>query len=138
MEGISELKAALTRLAAEGDTAAKQVVARGAAQIEAAAKGNFAGTHSKGEKHVEATVGGHAAPNVVSGTLRRSITHEPIKRYGVADFGTTVGPTAIYARAVELGKTPESAAYPYFIPAVKASEPKLAQIYETTWAEYLR
>lgn len=71
------------------------------------------GTHKRGEGHIPGTGPG---PNVVTGTLRRSITTEV--RYGFGAYIATVGPTVEYARAVELG-IPKwgGKRYPYLIPA---------------------
>lgn len=97
-EGLKAFEDALTRISAEADAAAKSIVTKGAAIIEAKAKANFSGAHKRGEPHV-----GGDKPNVVTGSLRRSIRHYPVVRHGVADYGTSVFPSAIYARRVELG-----------------------------------
>ena len=95
--GIREFEAAVAKIAAQADVAAKVAVVKIAAKVEAEAKANFEGSHKKGEAHV-----GGDKPNVVSGSLRRSIVSTPAERYGMWDYGIEVGPTLIYGRRVEL------------------------------------
>jgi hypothetical protein len=138
MLGLAEFEAALKKVAAEADEAARATVSKAAALAEAGAKGNFAGSHKKGEPRVQASVGGHPAPNVVTGNLRRSIRTDPIKRFGLGDYGTIVAPRAIYSRAVELGRHPGSAAYPFFEPAARLVRPRFGEIAAQQWSKFLR
>jgi hypothetical protein len=97
-DGLDAVLASIERVATQADMAAKAIVAQSAAVVEAKAKANFSGSHKKGEPHV-----GGDKPNIVTGTLRRSIRADPVTRRGVGDYGTTVAPRVIYARRVELG-----------------------------------
>lgn len=139
MLGLREFEDALARVAKEADEAGRLAVTKTAALAEAAAKGNFAGSHSKGEPHVDATVGGRPAPNVVTGTLRRSIKADPAERYGIGDYGTRVAPHVKYARRVELGWPAGSGhgAYPYFEPAAEHARAKFPELAAEQWRRFL-
>jgi hypothetical protein len=120
---------------------ARMTVTRAAARVEAVAKKNFEGAHKRGEPHV-----GGASPNVVSGTLRRSITRTQVFRLGETDWGTKVGPATVYARRIELGYPggghgpghQRTRAFPYFKPAVDKVIPEFHDIAAETWNLYLR
>lgn len=129
--GVGELEAALTKVAGQAEEASRALVERSAAMVEAAAKANFDGSHARGRPHV-----GGSKPNVVTGTLRRSIHADPVRRYGLSDYGTVVGPHVIYGRRVELGYN-GSTPHPYFAPAVQAVRPRFAELSARTWREFL-
>lgn len=132
--GLREFHAALAKVAADVDAADKAGVAKMAALVEAAVKGNFQGSHAKGEPHVGTSP---PRPNVVTGTTRRSIRTDPLERHGIGDWGTKVAPRVKWARALELGKTPDSAAYPYFEPAVAAVSPRFPSVMAEQWARFV-
>lgn len=118
---VRELASALDRIAKEYDASGRAALIAAATTVEASAKANFEDAHSKGEPHV-----GGNKPNVVSGTLRRSIGFDTPHRLGVAEWATKVEPHTIYARRVELGYPggkgrgrQKTRAFPYFKPAVK-------------------
>lgn len=138
--GLHEFEAALKRVAFEADEAARVAVAKAAALAESKAKANFEGSHAAGEPHV-----GGDKPNVVAGTLRRSITTDPIRRYSLGDYGTVVAPRVAYARRVELGYPgsegrghARTRAFPYFTPAAEDARREFRSIARDTWASYLR
>ena len=120
--GVDEFVAALDRVAT-----------RTSAELRAAA-GEMAGEL---EKQAKLNASGRPGPEVVTGTLRRGITHDPVTPYGVAGWQTKVGPTVIYSRRIELGfhgadslgRVYNQPGYPYFLPAVKDSQPRLAAIF---------
>lgn len=58
-----------------------------------------------------------SGPNVITGTLKRSITTRV--RVGFGTYIAEVGPTVVYARAVELGSPiwKSGVKYPYLTPA---------------------
>jgi hypothetical protein len=58
-----------------------------------------------------------SGPNVITGTLKRSITTRV--RVGFGTYIADVGPTVVYARAVELGSPiwKSGVKYPYLTPA---------------------
>lgn len=131
--GLRELTAALHKVSAEADLAARQTVLEAAKLLETGAKHNFAGAHKKGDPHVPAFADGHPIPNVVTGTLRRSIRHDPLVKYGLGEWGTRVGPTTAYSRRVEL-----EYGYAFFVPAAKAIAPRLPEIGAANWRKFLR
>jgi hypothetical protein len=98
------------------EKAAEYGITVAALAIERQAKLNAnTGVHPRGQGHIPGTGPG---PNVVTGTLRRSITTEV--RYGFGTYVASVGPTVEYARAVELGnpRWKSGVRYPFLIPAV--------------------
>jgi hypothetical protein len=113
---IREVIAGLKTYEEKVEKAAEFAITRAALAIERQAKLNAnTGVHARGEGHIKGTGPG---PNVVTGTLRRSITTEV--RYGFGTYIATVGPTVEYARAVELGSSrwKSGVRYPYLYPAV--------------------
>lgn len=135
--GGPEFAASIERMVLRLDVAAKAIATESALTIERAAKANFEGSHAKGEPHV-----GGDLPNVVTGTLRRSIRHDPVRRYSYATWGTTVAPTTVYGRRVELGYSGGSGpghhttrAFPYFQPAVDAAQPRIQSIAMLRWRQ---
>ncbi|MGN6607961.1 MAG: HK97 gp10 family phage protein [Jatrophihabitans sp.] len=140
MLGLREFEAALNKVVIQGDAVSRQAVAAAAAIAERDAKNNFEGAHKRGEPHV-----GGDKPNVVTGTLRRSITTDPIRRYGLGSYGTVVAPRANYARRVELG-WPDSDGtrghnvtrpYPYFEPAADHAREELPDLAAAMWRRFL-
>jgi hypothetical protein len=114
VRNLSQVMAGMTAFEQNVMQAAEYGIAQAAFALEREAKKNAnTGTHKRGEGHIEGTGPG---PNVVTGTLRRSITTEV--RYGFGSYIATVGPTVEYARAVELGHPNwRGKRYPYLIPA---------------------
>src|SRR6478752_1168817 len=96
--GMSEFRAAVVKVTVEMDAAARATVVKAAAFLERKTKANFEGVHTKGESHV-----GGDRPNVVTGTARRSVRSDPIRRYAVGDYSQRVVLRAIYYRCLELG-----------------------------------
>jgi hypothetical protein len=116
VKNLSEVMAGLTRWEDKVIKAGEIGVLRAALAIERQAKLNAnTGVHARGQGHIKGTGPG---PNIVTGTLRRSITTEV--RYGFGTYIATVGPTVEYARAVELGspRWKSGVRYPFLIPAV--------------------
>lgn len=130
-EGEEAFYAALDRIASAADAATKELVNVGSLTLTVAAKDNFIGSHRRGEPHV-----GGNRPNIVSGNLRRSIRSDPITRFGMADYGTSVAPRMIYSRAVELGFH-GSPGYPYFGPAVDKTRPEFRRQAVEIWAKHM-
>jgi hypothetical protein len=118
------------------DAASRTIAAAFATMMEVEAKNNFEGTHARGEPHV-----GGDKPNIVTGTLRGSITHSPVVG-GFGIWSTTVGTDVVYGRRVELGYPGGSGRghahtrpFPYLAPAAKTVEAKLEAI---ALAEFLK
>jgi hypothetical protein len=130
--GAKEAMAALDKIAVQGDLASKTMIASAAALVVKETQAQFQGSHKKGEPHV-----GGAQPNIVTGMLRRSIIMAPIVQVGASDYQTTVGPSAIYGRRVELGYK-GSAAYPFFTPGVQSAQTKFPALQEEIYSKFLR
>ena len=111
--GVTEFAAALDRVATRTQVETRAAIAEMAAELEKKAKENASG---------------RPGPNVVTGTLRRSIKHDPITPWGLGGWQTKVGPTVIYGRRVELGfhgadsigRRYNAPGYPYFEPAFRS------------------
>lgn len=129
--GMKAMQEALAQLGENAEKAAFEIITQGAAMVEQAAKDNFQGAHKKGEPHV-----GGNKPNIVTGSLRRSVHSDPVEKIGHAYYRTSIGPRMIYGRRVELGYN-GSAKYPYFEPAVRSVEPKLAALQARVFRKYL-
>jgi len=107
------------------------------AEVERAAKANFEGAHRRNEPRVPNSSN---KPNIVTGTLRRSIRTTGVQRLA-GGYSTTVGPTAIYGRRVELGFTGADSrgrrynqpAYPFFGPGVKEVRLRVHEISVRNW-----
>lgn len=114
VRNLSQVMAGMETFERNVMQAAEYGIAQAGFALEREAKKNAnTGTHKRGEGHIEGTGPG---PNVVTGTLRRSIT--TTVRYGFGSYIATVGPTVEYARAVELGHPRWGGKrYPYLIPA---------------------
>lgn len=88
------------------------------------------GSHPRGQGHTPGTGPG---PNVVSGTLRRSIKPTPVTRISEGWSGTT-GPTAIYGRKVELGDAgwASGVKFPYLGPAIRLWKARARELMRQT------
>lgn len=140
MLGLREFLAALDKAEAGAGAASRAAVALTAAEVEAEAKKNFQGSHGKGQPHT-----GGDKPNVVTGTLRRSIQADPITRMGLAEYGTSIGPRAVYGRRVELGWPHSDGTrghgvtrpFPYFTEPAKKAGDSLRVHAAEQWNRYL-
>lgn len=142
--GLGELQAAFTKVSTQADATARSIVVKSAALVEKEAKANFEGAHARGEPHVD---NARNVPNIVTGTARRSITHDRVTRIGLATYGTRVGPTVIYARRLELGgtstggwggSTVTTRPFPYFAPAVRLARTQFTALAVAEWQAFLR
>jgi HK97 gp10 family phage protein len=128
--GVAEVKAALDRIVAESTAASVRIVKRAEAVVEANAKKQFTGSHKRGEP-TTSTPG--SPPDVVTGTLRRSIVSDVPTLSGFVVTGR-VYPTAVYARIQELGGQ-GLPPRPYMQPAYEASLDKLRDIAVQEWGK---
>lgn len=127
----------IARMAAIGDAAgeaAARIVARGQVVVENEAKSGFTGSHAKGQP---TTSEPGQPPDVVTGTLRRSIKSskpEPVGQFGARG---QVYPTAIYARIQELGGPTWNNGFlpprPFMRPAHEKSKDRLEAIALEEW-----
>jgi hypothetical protein len=120
--GVTEFVAALDRASARASSAARSATVEIASEIEKATKERASG---------------RPGPEVVTGTLRRSIRHDPVTPWGVGGWQTQIGPTAVYGRRIELGFAgPDSLGrhfdpskkYPYFEPGFRSVVPRIPAI----------
>lgn len=137
--GLPEYRAAIEKVAAETDAAARASVTKGAAYLEKEAKAGFEGVHTPGQPHV-----GGDKPNVATGTARRSIRSDPVSRMGLGDYRTLVAPRIAYGRRLELGYPGgegrghgHTRAFPYWGPAADKTREKFPEITADTWREFL-
>lgn len=131
-EGLQEVYEAIDKASERADEAARSIVAKGAAVVEAEIKAGFSGAHAKGQPHV-----GGTQPNVVTGTLRRSVRADPVVKTGPGEYSTTIGPRTVYARRVELGWH-SARGYPYVTPGHGRALPKLAAIQAEEARKFLK
>lgn len=128
--GVREVEAAFTKVAADADAVAVSALQKVGADVVKRAMNDFSGSHAKGERHV-----GGAMPNIVTGNLRRSIHMEKPERLGVGDWKIMVGFGTVYGMAIEFGNPRTGApAYPFFTPAVEASQPSWAGTMASEWS----
>lgn len=137
--GIRELQLALDKVLVEVQTASKRIVKRSEMVVEAEAKKQFTGAHKRGTPTTSAP---GSPPDVVTGTLRRSIKSSPVQVNGLVAKGS-VYPTAVYARIQELGgpagrggKT-NLPARPYMTPAHDKALPAMRRVAAEEWAKAL-
>lgn len=136
--GINEAIAALAEMDQRVDVASMITTVQVAAEVEARAKKNFVGSHKAWEPHVPN--GPPDRPNIVTGTLRRSIRATAMTKLA-GGYTTMVGPTTEYGRRVELGfkgtdsrgRTYDQSAFPYFGPAVAEVRVRAREIALTNW-----
>lgn len=133
-DGLKQLSDWVKTQSEATDNAVREAVAKSAALTVKDAQANFEGSHKKGQPHV-----GGTKPNVVTGNLRRSIIMQPIVRTGLASYSTSVGPTAIYSRAVELGLRQAPAIhYPFFQPGAQEAAKEFPSIMAESFNKYLK
>jgi hypothetical protein len=137
VRNLSQVMNGLTAYDQQIMNAAEYAIGQAGFALEREAKKNAnTGTHKRGEGHIPGTGPG---PNVVTGTLRRSITTEV--RYGFGSYIATVGPTIEYARAVELGNPKwRGKRYPYLIPAAGTliGNGTLSRVFNNAFAQRMR
>jgi hypothetical protein len=138
--GLREFETALRNVAFNADEAGRIAVTKAAALVERKTKENFVGAHKKGEPHT-----GGDRPNVVTGTARRSVRSDPIRRLGLGDYSEIVAPRAIYYRRLELGWPTSDGTrghavtrpFPSFGPAVEDARREFPKIAADTWRGFL-
>jgi phage gpG-like protein len=97
------------------ENAVQTAIATAGFEIQRLAQKNAkTGEHPRGQGHIPGTGPG---PNVVTGTLRRSMRTDV--KYGFGNYIAVVGADTEYARAVELGspRWKSGVKYPYLAPA---------------------
>lgn len=133
MIGLGPFKESIAKLVTHADEVTASAIGEAAHIIEAETKAKFAGSHARGAGHV-----GGSEPNVVTGTLRRSIHVKGPTRSG-AGWSADIGPSAIYARAIELGlHQAPGVRYPYFAPGVRSAMPKVRALLDERYRMLFR
>lgn len=144
INGLSDLTSALDAVKARLDIATRQATIEAAQRLQSNAVSNF---------NVA------PAPTTRTGNLQRSIKSSPVMQQGIGKYTIKVGPTAIYARIIELGGTitPKEAKmlswisggkrvfahsvtirpHPYFEPAYVRTVGQLRPIFESAWRKAL-
>jgi hypothetical protein len=121
VRNLAEALAAIQTIEGQAEKAAQLGVAMAGLRIERDAKINAnngsrtrVGNKIDPPKHIGPSGSG---PNVITGALKRSITTRV--RQGFGTYIADVGPTVVYARAVELGSPiwKSGVKYPYLTPA---------------------
>lgn len=130
--------ASIDELKARVNAATRDAVALGGHEIEREAKLGFVGDHARGQPHV-----GGNQPNVVSGSLRRSIKLIPESPFstGVGQWQVSIAPTLIYGRRIELGfhgadslgRVYDQPGFPFLKPGFDKALPILPRIFRDTW-----
>lgn len=128
--GASAAQAGLDRITAEVLVASARIVKRAQAVVEGNVKKQFTGSHSPKEPTTSAP---GEPPDVVSGTLRRSITSSPVDKSALGAVGS-VYPTVVYSRIQELGGG-NLPARPYMKPGYDESLDEMATIAQEEWAK---
>ena len=139
--GVKEFERAIEVMIAKVDVAAREAVTKGGHLIEAKSKEQFSGAHAKGQPHV-----GGNAPNVVTGTARRSIHGDSITHIGFGTWQSLTGPSVVYGRRLELGfngvdalgRVYDTQGYPYMQPGFDEAKPELPRIFAEAWGAALR
>ena len=135
---VNNFNASIDELKKRVNSATRDATAIGGHLIEGNAKRGFEGSHAKGQPHV-----GGNKPNVVSGTLYRSIklipdSPEPV---GLGVWRVTVAPTTVYGRRIELGfhgadslgRNYNQSGMPFLKPGLDRAIPILPRIFNDAW-----
>lgn len=137
--GVSELIGALERTARQVDAATRRATSIGAHALEKEIKKELStGSHRKGTPTLSNP---GDPPDLVTGTLRRSVKVTGPLRVGRGRWEAQIGPTAVYGRIQELGGVTGRdgatvlPARPYVRPAYEwaLDTGQLARTYREAW-----
>jgi len=142
ISGISEFDKALNFDIAKADTAARNIVVKGALIIERKAKEQFRArpsgsqrTSKSGRVYYQGAPKYPATPprpTQRSGNLRNSIKTQQVISLGAGRWQSDTGPSVQYAGFVEYG-TSRSREFPYMTPGVKNSNEEINTIAQEEW-----
>jgi hypothetical protein len=131
--GVSEFRAAIDASIARQLAATRKATATAAHLVETRAKEHLTeSSHPRGTP--TPSLPGHP-PALVSGTLRRSVRVEGPTTVDGTSFTASVGPTAVYGRAQELGDGPLPAR-PFLTPALQYADADITALYEAAWSTW--
>ena len=147
MKNTKEFREAIEAKIAIVDAANKSIVSKGGQVIAREAKKVFLGSPTKkgpngrGKGQQGQKSPSWPRPTNRTGHLRDSIRVE-VRNRGDNAWESTIGPTTIYGRRVELGGTSRTNGhtivtrpFPYMEPGFEASKPELRAIYRKVWTE---
>ena len=142
ISGISEFDKALNFDIDKADTAARNIVVKGALIIERKAKEQFRArpsgsqrTSKSGRVYYQGAPKYPATPprpTQRSGNLRNSIKTQQVISLGAGRWQSDTGPSVKYAGFVEYG-TSRSREFPYMTPGVKNSNEEINTIAQEEW-----
>lgn len=139
-QNLSQVLGALTQQADKYEQAVAYGISQVAFAFEREAKKNFSGTRRRVAGHIEPRyhVGGDK-PNVITGNLRRSINTKIVRGFD-GSYKATVGPSMVYARAVEKGLPDwkRGRGYPYIEPAYNSVKPQVLSLFLAAVARKLK
>ena len=130
VHGVSEVIAALDKILAQVEAGNLRIIKRSQAVVNANIKKQFTGAHRKG---TPTTSSPGSPPDVVTGTLRRSIISEAPTMSGFTARGR-VYPSMIYGRIQELGGR-GLPPRPYTAPGLAASTSAIQAIAVEEWGK---
>jgi len=137
-----EFKLSVDKMILKVDEATRFATSEGAGIIVQAARLGFDGQHNKGTPR---TASGNR-PQSITENLKNSIhIIQPPRRVGSYGWQTSVAPTMVYSRRIELGFTGADSLgrnynqrpYPYLGPGVERSRPVINDKFKTRWAQAL-
>jgi hypothetical protein len=125
----------LRRMDAKIEAAAMKALGYLGVAYQAEAQANANGPFNSGGPHIPWDKPG---PNKRSGNLIRSIRPTLPIRKGFGSYSVSVGPSMVYAMAVELGhpKWKSGVNYPYMKPAYDAMLPKAKRIFTNSYKRF--
>ena len=142
ISGINEFDDEMKRNILRMDTAARNIVTKGALVIERKAKEGFnprpsgsqrtsksGRTYYQGAPKYPATP---PKPTQRSGNLRNSIKTQQVTSLGAGRWQSDTGPSVKYAGFVEYG-TSRSREFPYMTPGIKSSYEEINSIAQEEW-----
>ena len=142
ISGINEFDKALKFDIAKADTAARNIVTKGAFVIERKAKEEFRARPSGSQRvSKNGRVYYQGAPKYPAvppqptqrtGNLRNSIKTQQIKSLGLGRWQSDTGPSVKYAGFVEYG-TSRSREFPYMTTGIKNSNEEINRIAQEEW-----
>lgn len=141
LTGVDEWMKALDLIVARATAAALEIVTGGAQLVVREAMSSFQGSHARGQPHV-----GGAAPNVVTGTTRRSIRMISASATGPGSAAAFVGPTVRWGRRLEkgfdgrdkLGRVYQQRPYPFMTPGLQRARAAYLALARDTWSRSFR
>jgi hypothetical protein len=132
LQGVEAVIAAATKKAAQMSAATRAATAKALHLIERNTKKQLTSSSHQAGTPTPSQPG--EPPSLVTGNLRRSIAVTGPDPLGLGRWKGSVGPTAIYGRAQELGNPDRNLpARPFMRPGVEDSLEEVGRIFKTAW-----